>query len=251
MTLSPRFPPARAHSGYPTGTPTSPQSPGSPPDSLWGTPDLLPNQPASPPAPKGCPIPALSGFLLSSTSQRPPPCGQPSPPLHPDTRGHPPRRPQNERHLSLPDRVAPHLEEVSPCRALWLLSALASWLPGFHPAPLPPPKQTHLVRLILHSAQRQGLSAQRAHDAVQGLRAAQPLPAHQLAKVRLGGTEWAEVRGSPPFHPLSSLSNSIFVPPTLLLAQCWGHSSAGDSPALPPWGLTVQKGRLTDPLPGG
>ena len=192
--------------------------------------------------------PSPLSFLRSSTSQRPQSCRQPPPPLHPDTRGHPPRRPQIERHLSLPNRVAPHLEEVSPSRALWLPSAphpTASRVPPRTPTP---PKQTHLVRLILHSAQCEGLSAQRAHDAIQGLRAAQPLPAHQLAKVRLGGTEWVEVRGSPPFHPLFSLSNSIFVPQTLLL-----HSAEDTAvpetvqPCLP--GAHSPEGE-TDPFPG-
>ena len=139
MTLSPRFPPARA----PPGTQREPLPAPSPQAVLltpYGEPDLLPNQPEGP-APKGCPIPALSGFLRSSTSQRPQPCRQPPPPLHPDTRGHPLRRPQIERHLSLPDRVAPHLEEVSPSRALWLPSALAPRPPGFHPAPLPRPSR--------------------------------------------------------------------------------------------------------------
>lgn len=248
MTLSPRFPPARAHPGYPTGTPPCPQSTGSPPDSLSGTPVLLPNQPAKPPAPKGCPIPALSAFSGAPPPRGPNPAGTPLPRYTPIPVGTLRADPRLSATY-LPNRVAPHLEEVSPSRALWLPSAPRPTASRVPPRTPPRPKQTHLVRLILHSAQCEGLSAQRAHDAIQGLRAAQPLPAHQLAKVRLGGTEWVEVRGSPPFHPLSSLSNSIFVPQTLLLHNAEDTAVPETvQPCLP--GAHRPEGE-TDPFPGG
>lgn len=53
-----------------------------------------------------------------------------------------------------------------------------------HLCPLP---SAHLVRFVLHSAQGQGLGAERAHDAIQSFGTAQPLPAHQLVEVRLVG----------------------------------------------------------------